>query len=98
MATGRNNRNSWFNHNGENDRSFFAKHNALMRMFRSTHANVPMVNAPKYDKLAFLGKTRLLYASDIRGKVDESTRRVSANDWATYIPMWKVAQHRFPHN
>ncbi len=92
-----NNRDYQFNPNGGNSNGSFQEHDRQMREFRTSHADVALVNGSRLDEAAFLESLlylRVNYVPETGGSAFPD----DATDWSTLIPVWKVAEYKLSQN
>ena len=93
-----NNRNEWFDSNGGNGNSSFEHHNECMTEFRSSHADVAMVNGPRLDQAALLESMELLQVRRTMMETGGSVLPNDTTDQSDLVPMWKVARYKLSKN
>lgn len=93
-----NNRNNGFDSNGENGKGSFEQHNERMTEFRSSHANVTMVNAPRLDEAGLLENLRPLRICRSMMGTGGSAFPNGTMDQLALIPMWRVARYKLSQN
>ena len=98
MAMKWNSRDYQFDPNGGNGRGSFQEHNKRMREFRSSHANVVMVNGPRLGEAALLERMESLRIRRNMMETGGSRLLNGATDWSTLVPMWKVAGYKLSQN
>ena len=81
-----------------NSRVFFQEHNENMRGFYESHARIELLNAPRYDKIAKLIRTRPADLSDIVIEAGGTRLFHSKIDWSVLVPVPKVAKYRLSQN
>lgn len=92
-----NNRTYRFNPNGGNSDGSFQEHNRQMREFRTSHADVALVNGPRLDEADLLESLlylRINYIPETGGSAlpDDIT------DQSPLVPIWKVAKYKLSQN
>ena len=101
-----NNRNDWFNPNGQNGKESFEEHNESMSRFRKSHTYVlehngrmamfrkshPVLEAvaSKRPRLDVLKITRPLHVADISGEMGGLRHHLAAEEWHALTPIRKV--------
>lgn len=98
MAIAWNSRNNGVSSSGGNHRNCFREHKECMKLFRKSHAEVTIVNAPKCDKLTLLEITRPLHVADLMRVTRRSRCHASMEDWPAFAPVWKVALYKLSQN
>ena len=92
-----NNRDYQFDGNGESSNSSFQEHDRQMREFRTSHANIALVNGPRPDEadslenLLFL---RINYVTETGGARPFS----DTDDWSVLVPLSKVPGYKLSPN
>ncbi len=81
-----------------NDREPFQEHNEDMREFHKSHAQIALVNAPRYGESATLAKTRPLDLSEIIIEAGGTRLSDSPMDWSVLVPVLKVAPYKLSPN
>jgi hypothetical protein len=81
-----------------NSRVSFQEHNEDMRRLRKSHAQIELLNAPRYDKLAKLIRTQPADLSDIVIEAGGTRLFHSKIDWSVLVPVPKVAKYRLSQN
>ncbi|MBA7656458.1 hypothetical protein ES703_64383 [subsurface metagenome] len=98
MAMEWNSRNDRFDPNGGNGRKSFEAHNESMREFRSSHADVAVVNGPRLDEAALLERMRSLQVNRTMMETGGSALPSDITDRSALVPMWKVARYKLSQN
>ena len=103
MAMEWNNRGYQLDPNGGNNKVSFQVHDERMKEFRSSHANVAMVNGVRLDEAALLQgmePLRVHRTTIETGGTDllNGTADPSALDRLVLVPMWKVARYKLSQN
>ena len=97
MAMEWNNRNDRFDHNGGNSRGSFQEHDRRMREFRTSHADVTLVNEPRPDEASFLESLLFLRVNYVM-ETGGSTLPDDTSDQSPLVPIWKVARYKLSQN
>lgn len=92
-----NNRDCRFAPNGINGRGSFPEHAECMKWFRRSHADVTMVNGPRCEEPVLPESTRPLPVHPIM-ETGGSRLPSSTMDWATLIPVLKIARYKLSQN
>ena len=98
MAMEWNSRNDRFDPNGGNGRESFEAHDERMREFRSSHANVVMVNGLRLDEAALLERMESLQVSRTMMETGGSRLLNGTMDWSALVPVLKVAGYKLSQN
>ncbi|GAG88276.1 unnamed protein product [marine sediment metagenome] len=98
MAMKWNSRDYQFDPNGGNARESFEKHNESMREFRSSHANVVMVNGPRLGETALLERMESLRVSRTMMGTGGSRLVNGTTDWSALVSVLKVAGYKLAQN
>ncbi len=93
-----NDRDYRFDSNGGNGRESFEEHDERMREFRSSHANVAMVNGPRLDETALLERMESFPVRHTMMETGGLRLLNGATDWSALVPMWKVAGYKVSQN
>jgi len=80
------------------NKASFREHREYMREFRRSHADVAMVNAPRYGEPAVLERTRPLPISRSMMETGGSKPFNGTADWSVLVPVPKVAQYKLSPN
>lgn len=94
MTIGRNNRNDYFDSNSGNSKSPFQEHNERMREFRSSHADVVLMNGQRLDKAGLLETTEPLRLRYPIGETGGARLLGGIIDWSELVPMLKVTRYK----
>ncbi len=81
-----------------NGQESLKEHNGHMKEFRTSHAEVALVNAPRYGESAVLARTQPLQVSYTPIETGGSIFHNSTTDWSALVPMSKVAPYRLSPN
>ena len=81
-----------------NDRDSFEEHAERMGMFRKSHPDVAMVNAPRRDGPALLESMRPLQVHCTMMETGGSSDLIGAVAWSALVPLCRVAQYRLSQN
>ncbi len=87
-----------FDFNGGNSNSSFEQHNECMREFRSSHADVALVNQPKRDELARLDSMLPLQVPHPIMETGGSRFLSGTADWSALVPVLRVARYKLSQN
>ncbi len=87
-----------FDPNGGNGRESFEAHDEHMREFRSSHANVAMVNGPRLDESSLLERMESLQVSRTMMGTGGSALPNDTMGWSALVPVLKVARYRLSQN
>jgi len=93
-----NNRDYRFYPNGGNGRASFEEHDERMAEFRSSHADVAMVNGPRLDEAALLERMASLQVSHTMMETGGSALPNDTTDRSALVPVSKVARYKFSQN
>ena len=97
MTMERNNRDQ-FDLNGGNAGNSFQEHDEHMRWFRRSHAGVAMVNAPRWDEATLIGNMKPWQVSRTMMETGGSSFLIGTVDWASLVPVLKVARYKLSQN
>ncbi len=92
-----NNRTYLFNPNGGSSKGSFQEHERQMREFRTSHADIALINGPRLDEATFLGSLlflRVNYVTETGG----SALPDDTSDRSPLVPIWKVARYKLSQN
>ena len=99
MATEWNNRTYQFNPNGGNNNGSFQEHDRQMREFRTSHADVALVNGPRLDEVTFLQTLKPLQTNcTMTMETGGSAFPDDTSDQSPLVPIWKVARYKLSQN
>ena len=87
-----------FDPNGRNGRESFEEHDERMTEFHSSHANVAMVNTPRFDEAALLERMESLQVSRTMMETGGSRLLNSTTDWSALVPVLKIARYKLSQN
>ena len=92
-----NNRSDRFDPNGGSSNGSFREHDRQMREFRTSHANVALVNGPRLDEATYLDGLLFLRINYV---VETGGSRLlnGAMDWSALVPVSKVARYKLSQN
>ena len=93
-----NSRNDWFEPNGGNGRESFEVHDERMREFRSSHADVAMVNGPRLDEATLLERMESLQVRRTMMEMGGSALPNDIMDRSALVPALKVAGYKLSQN
>ena len=93
-----NSRNDRFDLDGGNGWESFQEHNVSMREFRSSHADVAMVNGPRRHEAAFLESLPPLGIRCITMETGGSALPNDTTDQSALVLIWKVALNKLSQN
>lgn len=74
------------------------EHNESMKVFRGSHGDIVLANAPRYGEAARLERTQPLKVSYSVMETGGARSPSGITDWSALMPTWKVAPHRFSQN
>ena len=89
-----NSRNDRFDLNGEIVWESFQEHNGYMREFRSSHADVVMVNGPRRHEAAFLESLPPLGVRCFTMETGGAALPNDTTDQSNLVLIWKVALYK----
>ena len=92
-----NNRDYQFGLNSGNGNGSFQEHDRQMREFRTSHANVALVNGPRLDEAALLESLlylRINYIPEAGGLALPD----DISDQSPLVPIWRVAKYKLSQN
>jgi len=97
MTMGWNNRDR-FDPNDGNGGGSFQEHDEHMRVFHRSHADVAIVNGPRYDETALLESTQSWQVSRTMLETGGSRLLNGTTDWSALVPILKVAGYKLSQN
>lgn len=97
MTTELNNRTHPFNPDGENSNGTFQEHDSQMQRFRTSHADVALVNRPRPDEATFLESLLFLKVNYVM-ETGGSALPDGVFDQSPPVTMRKVARYKLSQN
>lgn len=76
----------------------FSEHNDIMRLFRKSHANIAMVNGPRYSASHLPQSTRIFSANRLRGDTGGVSLMVNGSDSTSFLLIPRVASYKLLPN